>query len=79
VQNLPVELPDLTPVDFHAREHMNSVVYGVKVDMTDVVMECIPDASRRLNIPTVYIIPHSILKMARLCSQAEVGHFENLL
>jgi len=79
VQNLPAELPDLTPVDFHAREHVNSVVDGVKVDTTDAVMDCIPDASRHLNIPTVYIIPHSILKRARLCSQAEVGHFENLL
>jgi hypothetical protein len=75
VQNLP----DLTPVDFHAREHVNSVTGEVKVDTTDVVMECLPEASRRLNIPTVCTILHSILKWARLCSQTEVGHFENLL
>jgi hypothetical protein len=79
VQNLLVELPDLTPVDFHARKHVNSMVDEDKVDTTDVVMECIPDDSRRLNIPTVCTTPHSILKGARLSSQAETGHFENLL
>jgi hypothetical protein len=79
VQNLPVEIPDLTPVDFHAREHVNSVVNEVEVDTTDVVMECIPEASRRFNIPTVCTILHSNLNRARLKCQAEVGHFENLL
>jgi hypothetical protein len=58
-------LPDLTPVDFHVREHVNSVVDEVKVDTTDVVMECISDDSRRLNVPAVCTIPHSILKRAR--------------
>ena len=76
---MPVELPDLTPVDFHAREHVNSVVDKVEVDTTDVVMECIPDASKRFNNPTVCTIPHSILKWARLSCQAEGGRFENLL
>jgi len=76
---LPAELPDLTPVDFHARKHVNSVVDEVEVDTTDVVMRCISDASRRFNNPKVCTIPHSILKRARLSCQAEVGHFENLL
>ena len=71
VQNLPVELPDRTPVDFHARKHVKSVGDEVIVD--------IPDASRRLNIRRVCTIPHSIPKSGRLCSQAEVGHFKNLL
>ena len=56
------------------------MVYKVKVNTRDELLECILDDAKHINnIRVLLTDSHSILKWARLCIQAESGYFEHLL
>jgi len=79
-QNWPPRSPDLNPLDYHAWGYLKAMVYAHKVNTREELLQRILSAARSINSAAVFRkVTSSLVTLVRKCTQADGGHFEQLV
>jgi hypothetical protein len=80
-QNWSPRSPDLIPpFNFHLWEFVKGLVYECDVDTReDLILRTIDEATRINDRDSLRRFTRSVVKQAKICTEAEIGHYEHSL
>ena len=77
--NWPARSPDLNPLDFHFWGTVQAEVYRAKPQTIENLVEYVRNFADSYDAEILRNAATNVLKRARLCIQADGGHFQHLL
>lgn len=75
----PAHSPDLNPLDFHFWAAAQKQVYSQKPESIEELVECVEQFCSSYNQETIRRVALNVVKRARMCLDANGGHFQHRL
>ena len=75
----PVHTPDLNPLDFHFWGEAKQQVYCEQPQNIEELIECVKKFAAAYGSSTIRRVAENVVKRAKLCVDANGGHFQHLI
>ena len=75
----PAHSPDLNPLDFHFGGMAQQQVYQEHPKTIESLIDCVKSFAARYDSSVIERVAANVVKRAKLCLDANGGHFQHLL